>query len=416
MKRFGMFIKTHKLLVILLSFAIFLTGIWTPVFIVLSRQSKSLGGSSVVNTSSDATDIFAGNYSDVSNGGSSSGSSIIESVAQSSSSSSVPRKKTNKKKTDNDYSGNYNPRFKGGEGIDDGNDPIDKNAPRIICWGDSITQGMGMDDGDDYPAVLQRLIGNSYRVLNAGAGGEQSQTIAARQGAYDIYLKADLVFEAGYGSVTLDDKNGFVLEDGTLLDINEDGESFRNDLPCKKIYIAGKEYELACTGKKLQVLRESYDKKLVLKKGSKVVLDSSNLQKGSYCEIFYVGANDEGHREGDPEDVEYLINRYKAMAKRQGKNCYMVIVPQWANGYSEPLKKEFGDKAVDLKAEICKRVIENKGNSFSDKDIKEAKDGKIPTALKYENKASDTLHLNSDGYEMMAKIIYENGVKLGYWK
>jgi len=312
--------------------------------------------------------------------------------------------------------GSSHQKFTGGDKIDDYKDPIPANAPRIICWGDSITQGMGMDDGDDYPAVLQRLIGNSYRVLNAGAGGEQSQTIAARQGAYDIYLKADLVFEAGYGSVTLDDKNGFVLEDGTLLDINEDGESFRNDLPCKKIYIAGKEYELACTGKKLQVLRESYDKKLVLKKGSKVVLDSSNLQKGSYCEIFYVGANDEGHREGDPEDVEYLINRYKAMAKRQGKNCYMVIVPQWANGYSEPLKKEFGDKAVDLKAEICKRVIENKGNSFSDKDIKEAKDGKIPTALKYENKASDTLHLNSDGYEMMAKIIYENGVKLGYWK
>ena len=51
---------------------------------------------------------------------------------------------------------------------------------RILCWGDSVTEGMAMPRGKDYPAQLEALLGFGYRVFNSGDGGENSVTILAR--------------------------------------------------------------------------------------------------------------------------------------------------------------------------------------------------------------------------------------------
>ena len=292
-------------------------------------------------------------------------------------------------------------------------DPIPANAPRIICWGDSITQGMGMGGVDDYPSVLQTLIGNKYRVLNAGSPGEKSQTIAARQGAYTVTLDRDLVFKAGYGSVYLDGVNGpnLIIDDGSILDIDQNGEGFRNDLPSNIVYIDGKKYELAANGKCIEILREDYDKKLVIKKGAKVVFESAKKQQGSYCEIFYVGANDGN------VDVDVLVNRYKAMAKRQGSDRYIVIIPQWTHKYTEALKAEFGNKAIDLRAEMCSIDAEKEfGYYVSAEDKNRMQSGYLPLMYLYNNDPSESLHLSVYGYNVMANIIYKHGKALGYWK
>ena len=45
----------------------------------------------------------------------------------------------------------------------------------ILCFGDSLTAGMGLDPDDAYPAVLQRMIDSlslNYAVVNAGLSGE----------------------------------------------------------------------------------------------------------------------------------------------------------------------------------------------------------------------------------------------------
>lgn len=43
----------------------------------------------------------------------------------------------------------------------------------VACCGDSITQGVGVADPEheSYPAVLQKLLGDNYKVLNFGVGG-----------------------------------------------------------------------------------------------------------------------------------------------------------------------------------------------------------------------------------------------------
>ncbi len=46
--------------------------------------------------------------------------------------------------------------------------------PILVCYGDSITAGLGLHDGEAYPDALQKLLdarGYAYRVINQGTSG-----------------------------------------------------------------------------------------------------------------------------------------------------------------------------------------------------------------------------------------------------
>lgn len=52
------------------------------------------------------------------------------------------------------------------------------SRPAIVCFGDSLTAGLGLDSGESYPDVLQKLLdqrGYHYRVVNLGVSGETTQ-------------------------------------------------------------------------------------------------------------------------------------------------------------------------------------------------------------------------------------------------
>ena len=51
------------------------------------------------------------------------------------------------------------------------------SLPKIVAFGDSLTEGMGIPAGETYPAVLQKMLdadGYRYEVVNAGVSGETS--------------------------------------------------------------------------------------------------------------------------------------------------------------------------------------------------------------------------------------------------
>jgi acyl-CoA thioesterase I len=52
------------------------------------------------------------------------------------------------------------------------------SRPVILCFGDSLTAGFGVDPGKSYPDVLQALLdhaGFRYRVINFGVSGDTTQ-------------------------------------------------------------------------------------------------------------------------------------------------------------------------------------------------------------------------------------------------
>ena len=84
----------------------------------------------------------------------------------------------------------------------------------VVCWGDSITEGMGMRDRS-YPTILGELLGDDYKVINAGDGGEDTITIMSRHGALKLFTENDIVFGKGEESVAIgnQDNNGFITAD-----------------------------------------------------------------------------------------------------------------------------------------------------------------------------------------------------------
>lgn len=56
--------------------------------------------------------------------------------------------------------------------------PPADTRPVVLCFGDSITAGFGLEAGKTYPDVLQTLLDNKgykYRVVNAGISGDTTQ-------------------------------------------------------------------------------------------------------------------------------------------------------------------------------------------------------------------------------------------------
>jgi len=55
---------------------------------------------------------------------------------------------------------------------------LDSRGGSIICFGDSLTEGVGAGNGEDYPSILARRLGVS--IINAGRRGDTSADGLAR--------------------------------------------------------------------------------------------------------------------------------------------------------------------------------------------------------------------------------------------
>ncbi len=64
--------------------------------------------------------------------------------------------------------------------------PPADTRPVILCFGDSITAGFGIESGKTYPDVMQKLLdakGYKYRVDNSGISGDTTEAAMDRLGA-----------------------------------------------------------------------------------------------------------------------------------------------------------------------------------------------------------------------------------------
>ena len=75
-----------------------------------------------------------------------------------------------------------------------------ETRPVIVCFGDSLTAGFGLDSNQSYPSLLQRELdrrGYKYRVENLGASGDTTQDGLARVSMAIALKPAIAVLELG---------------------------------------------------------------------------------------------------------------------------------------------------------------------------------------------------------------------------
>ncbi len=291
----------------------------------------------------------------------------------------------------------------------EGNNMYSNNV--IICFGDSITEGMAMNKGYRYPDILAKQMGNQYKVINAGVGGEKCHAIMSRANAIEFTLTNDIFFNKGQSEVVLDRKL-FTAADGN--EIIYRYTFFGNELKLSNLTIDGVPYTMRVESgadedsHKYIITRSETSSDLSIKKGAKVQYDYSEYYDNIHCVIVLMGAN------GGYTDINDLIGHYKKMEAMADN--FIALVPHYGTDYSAEFKAAFGDRCVDIRNYMKSGAIwtdfpEYKKSEFADyllsKDI-------IPTEFTYKNQKSDP-HFNAAGYKVLGTLVYKKGVELGYW-
>lgn len=299
----------------------------------------------------------------------------------------------------------------------------DKDSPLTIsCWGDSLTEGMGIAAAYNYPSVLNDYLGREkYTVLNGGDGGEDSITIMARQGAVKIYTSNKIDFKEGDIEVKIGDGsgNGFETAEGQVIRLTP---PLGREMPVNDITIGEEKYQIVqknfdWAGRTCEVYLKrttNIDNAVSIEKGTEVKFASTDIAKTNHCDIYLMGGNG-----GYNNDVKTLIEQYKKMIEHRGNENYLVLVPYWTAGNAtQEFINAFGDKAVDfLTPATDKNILENELEiTLSDLDNQYlAVRRDVPPCLKLNNNANEG-HMNEKGYKLLAKVIYEQGKELGYWQ
>lgn len=295
--------------------------------------------------------------------------------------------------------------------------------PKIVaCWGDSVTEGMAMPAGKSYPDRLQARLGDTFRVLNSGDGGEDAVTIPVRQGAYPIRTTAKIAFAAGESKVRIGDgtDNNFRTERGEKIKLTA---AMGRKIPVNDVTIGGDKYRLSMSEYrwntatnpicyKLWLERGEVSKPVEIAAGTPAVFASAAVTPEAACEIIFMGANG-----GWGRDVNVLIAHYRAMIAHRGADKpYFVVVPYWgafSAADAETFRSAFGEHAIDFRAEAIAHGLADQGISPTALDRSEIAAGRVPPSLLYRNRPD--VHMNEHGYDFLAGVLFERGRKLGYW-
>lgn len=286
-----------------------------------------------------------------------------------------------------------------------------ENKGVVICFGDSITEGMGMPYENNYPSLLRAKLEGQIKVINAGVSGETSNSIMSRANAIDFTLTHDITFKKGQSEVVLNRKLFSTMHGG---EICYRYTVFGKDLPIKNLVIDGEPFAMRLeAGEKEDdhryiISRENLDNELTLKKGVKIHYDYSEFYDKIYCIVLLMGANDGVL--GTTTDE--LIDRYKKIFEKGER--FIAIIPHYSTDYTEKFKEAFGEATVNLR-EYCKeKVWEEYNLEQDDIDKQYISEGVLSPKFVFEGKKGDC-HLSQLGYEILADLVYKKGKELKYW-
>lgn len=283
------------------------------------------------------------------------------------------------------------------------------NGKVVLCFGDSITEGMAMPaEGYTYPSQLQANLNGQYRVINAGVSGETMEAITSRANAADLVLTNDVSFPAGVDKVALK-RDLFSYADGSKIEYL----AFGNDLPQNRVVIDGVQYSIEYKkggedGRDgtYTLVRKDTASKLTLKKGTPVKYDYSEQFDSCHVAIVLMGAN------GGPS-VEERITECKKFAEYYEN--YIIICPFYGEDDIEKYGAAFGKNVVNPRKYGYEEAHKAYDLEIGKMDEWCISKKRMPATFLLGGK-KDECHMSEIGYKLLADVIYQKGVELGYWK
>lgn len=279
----------------------------------------------------------------------------------------------------------------------------------IVCWGDDLTSGVGSND-IDYPTVLKdSLLENIYlddtsklcpTIENFGISGESSITVLGRLGAIPYMntnrldipkdttpIKINILStryncvtplingNSGFEYVTIDGIKGYITyEDGTYY-----------------------------------FTRAEAGEPITISAGSEIVT-SGYEDTQNYMPIISIGMNSGYNSFYD------LVSQCEIAVEKANNEKYLVL--GLTNGtresqleLEEQMQSKFGNNFVNLREYLSTQALKDAQIEPTQKDLNAMEIGAVPPSL-----LSDSVHLNSMGYNLVGKYIYHRMEELEYFK
>lgn len=279
-------------------------------------------------------------------------------------------------------------------------DLIPNSDTDLLFWGDSMTAGAG-GGGVNYPLVCATELGKTFR--NCGVGGENANTIAARQGGNALVVPAGPI-NGQYAYNELEDIFGATIKplrqgDGVVSGAN-------------KIYIDGEECTLSIT----QSSSNSTDAIYTIAGytgGTSVTPKLARFIGSTFTAnvvVIYVGQN--GSDVNGDTSVNARMTIIDSMIAHIPHKKYVVMGLTEADQASDhaALFSKYGNNFFPTKKLLIDYGLTINGLTPTSQDKADIAAGRVPTSLK-----SDNTHLNSYGYTAVGKMLADKIRSLGYF-
>ena len=268
--------------------------------------------------------------------------------------------------------------------------------PRILCWGDSMSQG--------YPSVLrERVYRSGVSVRSYSSGGDTAEHIAMKQGGLALYV----------GPCTIPADTEPVLI--PLLDYKYEPVISMADLGgvgLTPAYICGIKGMLYYTdGDNYYFKREKAGEELELNRLTRVVTDAMTRQETDDINIIYSGANNAYNR----GDATELIKVQTRMIEYSGSDRYIIIGfsafrdKDSLVAFNKTLADHYGEHFLDFGSYLITDGFKDAGIEPTAEDLQNIADGRIPESFR-----SDAVHGNEIFNRLLAEELAKKLVELGY--
>lgn len=278
----------------------------------------------------------------------------------------------------------------------------------VVCWGDSLTCGLG-GGGMSYPAALAGIYAASGRnvdVVNLGACGDNSISIAAKSGGIPCLLRSDVVIPGDCipVPVSLCTPDGRQIDMSRFDDIGVNGCVLAGVPGVLTNVVRGTEGAMA----QYTFTRAVAGAPVVAAAGTPLATWASMNYK-NYASVIFIGNN------GGFTDYNDLIAQQNAIAASRSGKKYIVVgitlnnaVPDFAT-YDAVMAQTYGSRYLNFRQYVASIDLTAYGIVPSAADYSLMAQGQLPLCIK-----SDANHLNSIGYQILAQAVYQKLSALGY--
>lgn len=268
----------------------------------------------------------------------------------------------------------------------------------ITCWGDSLTNLGGWTE------KLGEL--SNRPVYNAGVGGEDAQTIVARQGG-DVMLVNNVTIPAECAPVQI----------ATLADGGIPTELGRHAKPVRQggtgvnpVRINGVDGTLVFANDAWTFTRSAGGDAVTINRPQAMTTAFDREKNAPYLMVIFIGQN------GGFKDNDELVRMHKHMIDHANAINYIVLGLSSGTAatraeYEEAMRKEFGRYFISLREYLSTYGMTHAGLTPTTADIAAMERGEVPPQL-----IADGVHFTEPCKRVIGEYLFEKCTELGIFK